>query len=125
MLKAQLILLLSSEFNLLEVFKRGCELSQVGPKCTILLSQLINFTPELVHLINCCSIALIDIEEDLDAMVLFVEEVDLVLELLHVALICLLLVLLSKLIDVLATLIKGAQAQNFIVSDLDRLIEAS
>ena len=58
-------------------------------------------------------------------MVLLVEEVNLVLELLHIALICLLLVLLSKLIDVLATLIKGAQAQNFIVSDLNRLVEAS
>ena len=125
MLNAQLILLLSSEFNLLEVLERGSELSQVGPKRTILLSQLINFTPELVHLVNCCSIALGDIEEDLDAMVLLVEEVDLVLELLHVALIRLLLVLLSKLIDVLATLVKGAQTQNFIVSDLDRLVEAS
>ena len=58
-------------------------------------------------------------------MVLFVEEVDLVLELLHVALIRLLLVLLSKLIDVLTTLVKGAQTQNFIVSDLDRLVKAS
>ena len=125
MLKAQLILLLSSEFNLLEVLKRGSELSQVGPKRTILLSQLINFTPELVHLVNCSSVALVDIEEDLDAMVLLVEEVDLVLELLHVALIRLLLVLLSKLIDVLSALVKGAQTQNFIVSDLDRLVEAS
>ena len=58
-------------------------------------------------------------------MVLLVEEVNLVLELLHVALIRLLLVLLSKLIYVLAALVKVAQAQNFIVSDLDRLVEAS
>ena len=92
----------------MEVFKRGCELSQVGPKCTILLSQLINFTPELVHLINCRPIALVDIEEHLDTMVLLVEEVNLILELLHVALICLLLELLSKLIDVLAALVKVA-----------------
>ena len=58
-------------------------------------------------------------------MVLFVEEVNLVLELLHVALICLLLVLLSKLIYVLAALVQVAQTQNFIVSDLDGLVEAS
>ena len=57
-------------------------------------------------------------------MVLLVEEVNLVLELQHVAFICLLLVLLSKLVYVLAALVKVTQAQNFIVSDLDRLVEA-
>ena len=108
MLKAQFILLFSSEFNLLEVLERGSQLSQVGPKFTIFLSKLIDLTSELVHLINCRPIALVDIEEHLDTMVLLVEEVNLILELLHVALICLLLELLSKLNDVLAALVKVA-----------------
>ena len=109
----------------MEVFKRGCELSQVGPKCTILLSQLINFTPELVHLINCCSIALVDIEEHLDAMVLLVQEVDLILQLLHGSLVGLMLILLRQLVHVLAALVEFAQAHDFIVSDLDLLAQTT
>ena len=92
---------------------------------TILLCQLVDFLSELVHLVDGGPIALSDIEEHLDAVILLVEEVNLVLELLHVALICLLLVLLSKLINVLAALVQVAQTQNFIVSDLDGLVEAS
>ena len=52
-------------------------------------------------------------------MVFLVKEVDLVLQLLHVALVSILLVLLSELVHVLATLIELAQSQNFVVPNLN------
>ena len=52
-------------------------------------------------------------------MVLFVQEVNLVLKLLQIGLIDIMLILLSQLVHVLATLIQLAEPQYFIVSDLD------
>lgn len=49
-------------------------------------------------------------------MILFIEEVDLVLQLLHVSLVGLLLVLLGELVHVLAALVELAEAQYFLVT---------
>ena len=57
-------------------------------------------------------------------MILFDEEVYLVLKLRHITLISLMLILLSQLVHVLATLVQLAQSHDFIVSDLDLLIQA-
>ena len=88
------------------------------------MSQLINFLPEEVHLVNGSTVTIRDIEEHLDAMILFDEEVYLVLKLRHITLISLMLILLSQLVHVLATLVQLAQSHDFIVSDLDLLIQA-
>jgi len=69
------------------------------------------------------AIAHVQIEQSLDAVVLLVDEVDLVLQLLHVAFIGLLLVFLGKLVDVLTTLVKFAEAQDLRVTHLDRTVE--
>ena len=62
-----------------------------------------------------------DVEEHLDTMVLLVQEVDLILQLLHCSLVGLVLILLGQLVHVLAALVEFAQAHDFIVSDLDLL----
>ena len=54
-------------------------------------------------------------------MVLLVQEVDLILQLLHCSLVGLMLVLLCQLVHVLAALVEFAQTHDFIVSDLDLL----
>ena len=56
-------------------------------------------------------------------MVLPVEEVHLILQLLHVPLIGLVLVLLGDLVHVLAALVKFAESHYFIVSDLDLVLQ--
>ena len=56
-------------------------------------------------------------------MVLPVEEVHLILQLLHVPLIGLVLVLLGDLVHVLAALVKFAKSHYFIVSDLDLVLQ--
>ena len=98
-------MLLSSELDLLEVFQSGSQLSQVASQLPILLSQFVNLFPKKIHLINSRPITVGDVEEDLDAMVLFVQEVDLVLQLLHRALIGLMLIFLRQLVHVLSTLV--------------------
>ena len=60
-----------------------------------------------------------EIKQHLDPMVLFVQKVNLVLQLLQVSLIDFLLVLLRQLVHVLTTLVKLAQSQNFVISGLD------
>ena len=65
------------------------------------------------------------VKQGLYAVILLVEEVDLVLHLLKVALISLLLVLLCKLVDVLTSLVKFAKAQDLTVPDLNSVIETS
>lgn len=74
-------------------------------------------------MVDNSAITVVHIEQDLNAMVLLVEEVDLVLQLLHVALVHLLLVLHVDLVDVLSALVEGAKSQNFVVSDLDCTVE--
>ena len=70
-------------------------------------------------MVDCGSVAVSDVQEDLDAVVLFVQEVNLVLKLLQIGLVDIMLVLLSQLVHVLATLVQLAEPQYFIVSDLD------
>ena len=65
------------------------------------------------------------VEQGLYAVILLVEEVDLVLHLLKVALVRFLLVLLCKLVDVLTSLVKFAKAQDLTVPDLNSVIETS
>ena len=67
------------------------------------------------------SVAVCDVEEHLDTVVLLVQEVDLILQLLHCSLVGLVLVLLGQLVHVLAALVEFAQTHDFIVSDLDLL----
>jgi len=57
-------------------------------------------------------------------VVLFIEKIDLILQLLHVALIHLLLVLHVYLIHVLTTLIEHTETQDFVVSDFDCSVES-
>ena len=75
-------------------------------------------------MIDSSTISHIHVEKHLDAMIFLVKEVDLVLQLLHVALISILLVLLCDLVHVLATLIELAQSQNFVVPNLDCFVES-
>jgi len=56
-------------------------------------------------------------------MVLLVHEVDLVLHLLEITLICLLLILLRKLVYVLATLVELAKAEDLAISDLYGIVQ--
>ena len=114
--ESNLILTFALEFDLLEIFESGGEVAQIRSKLAILLGKLINLLTKEIHLVNSCAVTHIDVKDGLNAMILLVKEVDLVLKLLHVALIGLLLILLRKLIHVLATLIEFAQPQNFIVS---------
>ena len=67
----------------------------------------------------------VQVQEGLDPVVLLVKEVDLVLQLLHVALISLLLVLLGKLVHVLTTLVELAEAKDLGVADLDSAIQVA
>ena len=60
-----------------------------------------------------------DIELSLDPVILFVQKVDLILQLLHRLLIQILLVLHVKLVQVLTALVQPAKSQYFIVSDLN------
>ena len=124
-LSAQHVLLLPSEFNLLEVFQSRCQLSQVRPQLAILLGKLIYLLSEKVHLINSCPVSVRNIKEDLYAVILFIEEGNLVLQLLHCFLIGLMLILLRQLVHVLSTLVQFAQARDFIVSDLDLIVEST
>lgn len=110
MLYSESVLLFSSEFNLLEIFKCIRQLSQLLSLLTVLLSQFINFFLQKVHVIYSCTVAHVDVEDGLDSMVFFVQEIDLILQFLHILLICLLLVLLSDLVHVLATLVKFTQS---------------
>ncbi len=109
-LYSESVLLFSSEFNFLEIFQRIRQISQFLSLLTVLLSQFINFFLQKVHVIYRCTVAHIDVEDGLDSMVLFVQKVDLILQFLHILLICLLLVLLSDLVHVLATLVKFTQS---------------
>ena len=124
MFHSHIVLLLAFEFDLLEILECICQLSQVSPELAILLGKLIDFPSQQVHMVDGGFVSHIDIKKDLNAMVLLVQEVDLVLKLLHVTLIGLMLVLLCELVHVLATLVELAQSQNFVVSDLDGFIES-
>ena len=114
--ESNLILTFALEFDLLEIFESGGEVAQIRSKLAILLGKLIDLLTKEIHLVNSCAVTHVDVKDGLNAMILLVKEVDLVLKLLHIALIGLLLILLRKLIHVLATLIEFAQPQNFIVS---------
>ena len=121
LLNSHHILLLSLELDLLEILQSRSQLSQVRSQLAILLRELIDLFPEQVHLIDSSSVSIRDVEEHLDTMVLLVQEVDLILQLLHCSLVGLMLVLLCQLVHVLAALIEFAQTHDFIVSDLDLL----
>ncbi len=110
MLYSESVLLFSSEFNFLEIFQCIRQLSQLLSLLTVLLCQLFNLFLQKVHVIYRCSVAHVDVEDGLDSMVLFVQEIDLILQFLHILLICLLLVLLSNLVHVLAALVKFTQS---------------
>ena len=114
-------MLLSLELYLLEILQSARQLSQVRSQLAILLGQFIDFSPKQVHLVDSGSVTICDVEEHLDTMVLLVQEVDLILQLLHGSLVGLMLVLLCQLVHVLAALVEFAQTHDFIVSDLDLL----
>ena len=76
-------------------------------------------------MVHHCPIAHVHVEQGLYAVILLVEEVDLILHLLKVALVRLLLVLLRKLVDILTSLVKFAKAQDLTVPDLNSVIETS
>ena len=114
------VLLLAAELDLLEVLQRSCKSAKVSHQLAILVRQLFDLLPKLVHLVNGGSVAHRDVEAGLDPVVLLVDEVHLVLQLLHVAFVDLVLVLHIDLVNVLSALIQFVQAQNFVVSDLDR-----
>ena len=105
-------MLLSLEFNLLEVLEGVGEIFVVRAKLSALLSELIDLRLEKVHVIDHGSIAHMHVKQCLDPVVLLVEEVDLILKLLIVALVRLLLVLLGKLVHILSTLVKLTQAKD-------------
>lgn len=109
---SKLVLLLSLEFNLLEVLEGVGEIFVVRAKLSALLSELIDLRLEKVHVIDHGSIAHMHVKQCLDPVVLLVEEVDLILKLLIVALVRLLLVLLGKLVHILSTLVKLTQAKD-------------
>ena len=68
-------------------------------------------------------VAHVDVEQDLNSVVFFIEEVNLILQLLQVALINFLLVLRVYLVHVLTALIQHTKSQNFIISDFDCSVE--
>jgi len=74
-------------------------------------------------LINDGSVAHVDVEQDLDSVVFFIEEINLILQLLQVALIHFLLVLHVYMVHVLTALIKHTKSQNFIISDFNCSVE--
>ena len=81
------------EFLLLEIFKSGGQLSQVFPKSWVLKCQVINFLLLLLKMLHNGLVLLVDLKLCLYTMILFVEEVDLILQLLHSLLIQILLIL--------------------------------
>ena len=109
---SKLVLLLSLEFNLLEVLEGVSEIFVVRAKLSALLSELIDLRLEKVHVIDHGPVAHMHVKQCLDPVVLLVEEVDLILELLVVSLVRLLLVLLGKLVHILSTLVKFTEAKD-------------
>ena len=87
------------------------------------MRQLINFFSQKVHLVDSCTVTVVEVKRNLNPMVLLVQEVNLILQLLEVPLIGLLLILLSQLVDVLTTLVELAEAEDFIVSGLNGTIK--
>ena len=90
--------LLLMEFLLLEIFKSGGQLSQVFPHSRVLKGQVIDLLLLLVKMLHHSLVLLVDFKLSLDAMVLLIQEVDLVLQLLHSLLIQILLILGLKLV---------------------------
>jgi len=77
----------------------------------------------LVKLVDNCAVALVDVEFGLQAVLLFVEEVHLVLQLQHDFFIGLLVVLHVDTLHVLATLVETAKSQNFNISNFNRVLK--
>ena len=123
--ESQFVLLLTFEFDLLEIFECRCQLSQVASELAILLGELLDFSLQQIHVVDSRPVSHGNVKNGLNAMIFLVKEVDLVLKLLHVTLVSLVLILLSQLVHVLATLVELAQSQNFVVSDLDGIVESA
>lgn len=79
MLQSEPILLLAFELNLLEVFQRLGQVSQLTSHRSVLLSQLIHLALQVVHVVHYGPVAIRHVKQGLDAVILLVEEVNLIL----------------------------------------------
>ena len=61
-LSPQFVLFFASELDFLEVFERGGQLTQISSQLTVLLGKLFNFSSEQIHLIDCGSVAVSDVQ---------------------------------------------------------------
>ena len=89
------------------------------------MSKLVDLGLQQVHVVDYCPIAHMHIEKGLDPVILFVKEIDLILQLLHIAFVSLLLILLCELVHVLSTLVELTQAKNLRVTHFNRTVQAA
>jgi len=113
------VLLLPPELDLLKVFQSRRQVAQLSPHHAVFMGQLFDLFLQKVHVIHDSPVSIVHVKQRLNAVILFIEEVDLVLQLLHVPLVDFVLVLHVNLVDILTALVELAQAQNFVVSDLE------
>jgi len=111
--------LLLLELDLLVVFKCCCELTQVLTKSLVFKGKLIDFNPILFNVVRHCLVSSVKVKLSLDAVILLVEEVNLVLQFRHNFLVRLLMIFQIKFFQVLAALVEPAQTQDFVVSGFD------
>lgn len=98
LLSSKTIQLFGSEFSFLEILKRSSQLTQVFPKSLILKVSLVKLLTVLVEVVGHRFITFVDIQFCAHAVVLLVEEVNLISQLLGDLLIGVLLVLHVKLL---------------------------
>ena len=111
--------LLLLEFNLLIVLQRSGELAEIFAQCLVFEGKFIDFRSVLFNVVSLCLVGSVKVKLGLDAVVLLVEEVDLVLQLGHNFFVRLLMIFQIQLFEILTALVKATQAKNFVVSGLN------
>ena len=119
LLDSELIKLLLTVFNFLEVFQGSSEFSEVFSQCLVFKGELVDFSLLLIQMICDGFVFCVEIELSLNSMVFLVEEVNLILQLRDGLLVYFLLVLHAELLHVLSTIVETAKPQDLIVSGFD------
>lgn len=113
LLKLKFLIVLQSRSELFQVFAEG----------VVFKGELVDCCAVLVDVVDHSAVGNVDVQLRLEPVVLFVQEVDLSLQFADDLLVLVLVVLNRKAVVVLATLVKPAQAQDFVVAGLNLCFE--